>query len=59
MTAIWTYSAIVQEPGGDVREIIFNNKEELHKYIETCNKQVLFTKTNVEDAFSHRESTIF
>lgn len=59
MTAIWTYSAIIQEQNGDVHEVIFNTKEELEKYIGTCNKQVLFTKSNVEDNSPHRESTIF
>ena len=59
MTAIWTYSAIIQEQNGDVHEVTFNTKEELRNYIETCNKQVLFTKSNVEDNSLHRESTIF
>ena len=31
MTAIWTYSAVIQEPNGDVREVTFNSKEELHE----------------------------
>lgn len=59
MTTIWTYSAIIQEPGGDIREVTFSTKQELEEYIGTCLSQVLFTKTNVEDISSHRESTIF
>lgn len=59
MAVTWTYSAIIQESGGDIREITFNNKEELRNYIETCNKQVLFTRSNIEDTSYHRESTIF
>lgn len=59
MTAVWTYSAIIQEPGGDIREITFSNKQELEEYIGTCGKQVLFTKANVEDISNHLESTIF
>lgn len=59
MTAIWTYSAIIQEPGGDIHEVTFSSKNELEEYIGTCGKQVLFTRTNVEDISYHRESTIF
>ena len=59
MTVTWTYSAVIQEPGGDIREVTFNSKEELYKYIETCNKQVLFTRSNGEDTSYHKESTIF
>lgn len=59
MTALWTYSAIIQEPGGDIREITFSNKQELEEYIGTCGKQVLFTRTNVEDISTHLETTIF
>lgn len=59
MTATWTYSAVIQEPGGDIREVTFNTKEELEEYIGTCGKQVLFTRTNVEDITNHLESTIF
>lgn len=58
MSAIWTYSAIIQEQNGD-HEVTFNAKQELEEYIGTCNKQVLFTKSNVEDNSPHRESTIF
>lgn len=59
MTVTWTYMAIIQEPDGDIREVTFSTKEELEEYIGTCNKQVLFTRTNVEDISYHRESTIF
>ena len=59
MTAIWTYSAVIQEPNGDIREVTFNSKEELHEYIRTCDKYVLFTGSKVEDTSPHLESTIF
>ena len=59
MTAIWTYSAVIQEPNGDISEVTFNSKEELHEYIGTCDKQVLFTRSKVEDTSPHLESTIF
>ena len=59
MAVTWTYSAVIQEPGGDIREITFNSKEELRNYIETCNKQILFTRRNVEDTSYHKESTVF
>ena len=59
MTAIWTYSAVIQGPNGDVHEVTFNSKEELHEYIVTCNKQALFTGSKVEDNSPHLESTIF
>ena len=49
MTTVWTYSAIIQEPSGDIREVTFSTKQELEEYIGTCNKQVLFTRTNIED----------
>ena len=29
MTAIWTYSAIIQDQSGDIHEVTFNSKEEL------------------------------
>ena len=59
MTVTWTYSAVIQEPNGDVHEVTFNSKEDMEEYIGTCNKQILFTRTNVEDISYHRESTIF
>ena len=59
MTATWTYSAIIQESGGDIHEVTFSNKQELEEYIGTCGKQVLFTRTNIEDISNHLESTIF
>lgn len=59
MTVTWTYSAIIQMPNGDVHEVTFSTKQELEEYIGTCNKQVLFTRANVEDTSYHRESTIF
>ena len=59
MTAIWTYSAVIQEPNGDIHEVTFNSKEELHEYIGTCDKHVLFTESKVEDISPHIESTIF
>lgn len=59
MTVTWTYSAIIQEPGGDTREVTFSSKAELEEYIGTCNKQVLFTRTSIEDISNHLESTIF
>lgn len=59
MTVTWTYMAIIQEPDGDIREVTFSTKEELEEYIGTCNKQVLLTRTNVEDIPYRRESTIF
>ena len=59
MTVTWTYSALIQEPGGDIREIDFDSKEELDRYIETCSKQVLLTRTKIGDSSYHKESTIF
>lgn len=59
MTVTWTYSAIIQEPDNDIREVDFSSKEELEEYIRTCDKQVLLTRTKIGDNSAHRESTIF
>jgi len=59
MTVTWIYSAIIQEPSGDIREVEFNTKEELEEYIGTCDKQVLFTRTKIGDDSYHKETTIF
>ena len=55
MVANWTYSAIILEPGGDIREISFSSREELEGYIRTCDKQVLFTRTKIGDNSANKE----
>lgn len=57
MTVTWTYSAIIQEPGGDIREVDFSSREELEEYIRTCDKQVLLTRTKIGDNSAHEETS--